>query len=98
MTHGRITFKGTATDDAAVKAAYVSIQNRTTGRWLTAKSAWSATYQRLPVTLAKPNTRSTTWSLAFTVPAGKVIASLVVVDSKAVLNATPRPGLALTLR
>jgi hypothetical protein len=98
LTHGLISVKGTASDDAAVSAAFISIQNRTTGKWLTSKAAWSATLQQLPVTLAKPNLRSTTWSVNVTVPPAKMAVSLVVKDSKGLSNVVPRPSRLLTLR
>lgn len=83
-----IVFSGTATDDTAVAAVKVAIQDTATSSWWNANGTWGA-YQQQSATLAAPGATSTAWSYAWPVASnGSYAVQVEAQDTSANKDAT----------
>lgn len=86
---GPVAITGTATDDTAVAAVKLTIQNTATSQYWNG-SAWSAAAATVNATLATPNTASSGWSYTFnSITAGTYSVSAAATDASNNADASP---------
>lgn len=87
----QLSLSGTASDDTSVKKVALAVRRISDGSWLRADGTWSASYQRVPATMAAPLATSTTWSHSRSIAPGTYGVALIVEDAAGNLNLAPRP-------
>ncbi|TMR06742.1 hypothetical protein ETD83_03495 [Actinomadura soli] len=94
LTTGPIRITGAATDDVAVTALYLGVQNRDTGLWWQPTGGWGP-YRRLTPTATGLRTPSVTWTYDWTPPqtGGRYLAHVEAFDAAGnVAGETARPS------
>ena len=78
-----VTISGTANDNVAVESVSISVYRNVGAGQFWSGTSWQTTYTRVPVTLATPNSSSTTWTYTFNPPetGGLYYTAAAAVDS-----------------
>jgi sugar lactone lactonase YvrE len=94
---GRVSVRGTATDNVGVTKAFMAVRRVATNRWLRPDGTYGASLSWLPATLGSPREPSSAVTFSFRPPAGGAYVVRIRVDDAAGNTNSPRPSVRFTV-